>query len=148
MFKISFVNDIGISVLHERPRVLVAEDNEQMIRAITRVLSAHCEVLCVVRNGEDAIKAALELSPQIVVLDILMPLLDGIQVVRQLRSVEAPCKFVILTGLESQDFVNAALAAGSEAYVIKRRLSADMMKAIDAVIEGKRFVSELGRSGV
>src|SRR6266550_2003467 len=117
VIKISFVNDIEIRML-ERPRVLVAEDNEHMLRAITRLLSGHYEVVGVVRNGEDAIKAALELSPQIVVLDLLMPLIDGIQVVRQLRSLEASCKFVMVTGLEGQEFVNASLAAGADAYVI------------------------------
>ena len=139
--------DNEIRTLHEKPRVLVAEDNEQMLRAITRLLDGRCDVVGVVRNGEDVIKAALELSPQIIVLDLLMPLLDGIQVVRQLRSAEASCRFVMVTGLEGQDFVTASLAVGADAYVIKRRLSPDLLKAMNAVLEGKRFVSQLGTGG-
>jgi DNA-binding NarL/FixJ family response regulator len=137
------VNEIPIDLLRQNARVLVAEDNERMARALTRLLSGGFEVVAVVRNGKDAIKAAIELRPQIMVLDVLL-LCDGIQVLRQLRSEKTPCKFVVVTGLEGREFADAALAAGAQAYVTKRRISADLMKAMKAVLEGRSFVSELG----
>jgi DNA-binding NarL/FixJ family response regulator len=138
------VNEIPIDLLRQNARVLVAEDNERMARALTRLLSGGFEVVAVVRNGKDAIKATIELRPQIMVLDVLLPLCDGIQVLRQLRSEKTPCKFVVVTGLEGREFADAALAAGAQAYVTKRRISADLMKAMKAVLEGRSFVSELG----
>jgi DNA-binding NarL/FixJ family response regulator len=94
-----------------------------------------------VANGQAAVEAALELPPDLIVLDILMPVLDGIQVVRQLRAAGSSCRVLMLTGLEDKDFASAALEAGANGFVFKSRMGIDLLHAIEEVLEGRTFVS-------
>ena len=71
-----------------KPHVVIAEDSEMMARTISRIVQLHCDVVRVVRDGQSAINAVLELQPDVLVLDIQMPVLDGIQVVRRLKALE------------------------------------------------------------
>jgi len=132
-----------IRILKKKPLTLVAEDRESMARVIVAMISQRCDVISVANNGEKALQAVLEARPQLLILDIVMRELDGIQVIRRLRSLEIASRIIILTGLEDQDFVQASMTAGADAYVIKRRMSPDLLKAIDLVLDGKNFVSEL-----
>lgn len=81
--------------------------------------------------------------PDIVLLDVVMPILDGIQAARQIRAFDRNIKIVMVSGIEDQQFVGAAIEAGAQRYVFKRRLSTDLIAAIDAA-----FASELDTSVV
>jgi DNA-binding NarL/FixJ family response regulator len=127
---------------HWRPRVVIGENNEAMMRTISRIVQLHCDVHAEVRDGQGAIDAVLTLQPDVLVLDIVMPVLDGIQVARRLRALNSDCRVVILTGLEDQEYIDAAILAGANGFVFKRRMASDLLRAIGEVLAKRTFVSE------
>ena len=130
-----------------RPRVVVAEDSEMMARTISRIVQLHCDVVRVVRDGRSAIDAIQELQPDVLLLDIQMPVLDGIQVVRRLRALNCTCRIVIVTGFEDQEFIDASIAAGANGLVFKSTMTGDLLHAIEEVLAERTFVSKDGRFG-
>jgi DNA-binding NarL/FixJ family response regulator len=130
-----------------RPRVVVAEDSEMMARTISRIVRLQCDVIKVVRDGQSAIDAALELHPDVLLLDIQMPVLDGIQVVRRLRALNCICRIVMVTGFEDQEFIDASIIAGANGFVFKSALTGDLLHAIEEVLAERTFVSKDGRLG-
>jgi DNA-binding NarL/FixJ family response regulator len=87
------------------------------------------------------IEAVARLHPDILVIDISMPVLSGIEAAQQLKQSGTDAKIVFLTIHEDPDFVQAALAAGASGYVVKSRLATDLLLAIRAALAGGRFVS-------
>jgi DNA-binding NarL/FixJ family response regulator len=128
-----------------RPRVVVAEDCEMMARTISRIVQLHCDVVRVVRDGQSAIDTVLELQPDVLVLDIQMPVLDGIQVVRRLRALNGKSRIVMLTGYEDQQFIDASIIAGANGFVFKSRMTGDLLRAIGEVLAERTFVSKHSR---
>lgn len=124
-------------------RVVLADDHQALVESVRRVLADEVEVLRVAENGSDAVDAVLTLDPDILVIDISMPVLDGLQAARQLRKANCRTKILFLTIHEDQDFVAAALSAGAAGYVTKARLSTDLIPAILEVMQGHAFVSEI-----
>jgi DNA-binding NarL/FixJ family response regulator len=113
---------------------------------IAKTLSGEIEIVGSVSDGSDLIAAAARLDPDVVVLDISMPGLHGIEAARQLRRVGCRAKLVFLTAHEEHDYVCAALDAGGAAYVVKARLASDLVTAIREGLAGRRFVSPTGAS--
>jgi DNA-binding NarL/FixJ family response regulator len=124
-----------------RTRAVIAEDSKMMARTISRIMQLQCDVVRVVRDGQRAIDAVLELQPDLLIIDVLMPVLDGIQVVRRLRALNSQCRVVILTGLEDQEYIDAAIVAGANAFVFERRMASDLLRAIVEVTAGRTFIS-------
>jgi DNA-binding NarL/FixJ family response regulator len=106
------------------------------------ILSADCEVVAAVNDGQAALDAVATLHPDIVVLDVSMPVLNGIQVARRLRETDPDTKIVFLTVENNPDVCRAALEAGALGYVLKARLRTDLILAIKQAKLGHRFVSE------
>src|SRR5262249_36000893 len=92
-------------------------------------------------DGAQAIDAVFRLQPNILILDIIMPVMDGIRVTRQLRKASSPTKIIILTTIADESFQRAAMQAGAQAYVIKARMLTDLPQAITAVMSGVEFRS-------
>lgn len=126
-----------------KPRVVVADDDRCMLSAIERALGTWCDVELVGRalDGVQAVDATLRLQPDILILDIVMPHLDGIQVARKLRKANSPAKIIFLTALEDSSTEKAAMEAGGQAYVSKFQVITDLPRAIVAVMEGATFLS-------
>ena len=124
-----------------KPQIVIADDSDSMLRVIIRMLSTRFDLVGICRNGESAVQSVQELCPQVLVLDIFMPILDGIQVARRLQALNTTAKIVMLTGLEDQEYIDAALAAGVKGYVFKRKMVADLLEAIDKVLAGRTFLS-------
>jgi DNA-binding NarL/FixJ family response regulator len=122
-------------------RVLLADDHPEILTQTDGVLAGQFEVVGSVANGVDLIKAAAQLDPDVVVLDITMPGLDGIEAACRLKQSGCRAKLVFLTVHEDSDYVRAALRAGGSAYVIKARLASDLVSAVHEALEGNRFVS-------
>ena len=128
-----------------KPRILLADDSQRVIQAISLLLAEEFEVVGYAHDGAEAIKAAIRLKPDVIVMDIVMPNQDGIQAARRLNQMNCPVKIVFLTGLEDQDYVEASLAAGASGFVFKCRAALDLSRAVREVLAGRVFVST--RSG-
>jgi len=125
------------------PRVLLADDAPGVIRVVSQLLQNHFNVVGAAQNGKQALEAVARLNPDIVVLDISMPVLNGIQVAERLRDSECTAKVVFLTVNEDQDYVDAAFSAGAYGYVLKSRIALDLIPAIQRALQGYKFTSLL-----
>ena len=124
-----------------RARVLLADDHSDLLAAASGLLEPHFEVIGTVSDGQAAIDAAVLLGPDVLVLDISMPEMSGIESARQIRAAGCHAKIVFLTVLEDADFVNGAMQAGAQGYVVKSRLVTDLPLALVEVLAGRTFVS-------
>jgi DNA-binding NarL/FixJ family response regulator len=122
-------------------RVLIADDHPAMLDEVRRNLNGDFAIVGAVGNGRDAVDSVLSLNPDVLVTDISMPDLDGLQVASALRGADSPTKIVFLTCHADQDYVEAALSVGAHGYVTKPRLSTDLVLAIMEAVEGRVFVS-------
>ena len=125
----------------QRRRVLLADDHPAMLALTTAVLAGEYLVVGSVVDGRALLAEAERLHPDVIVLDITMPRLDGIEAARQLRSSHQPARLVFLTVHEDADFARAALDAGGLGYVVKARLASDLLPAIRAALADRRFIS-------
>ncbi len=122
-------------------RVVLADDRQAVAANVRRVIAEECEVVAAVEDGKQAVAAVLALDPDVLVIDISMPTLDGLQAARQLQKARCRTRIVFLTIHEDQDYVAAAFAAGGIGYVVKARLATDLVPAILEAIRGHSFVS-------
>jgi DNA-binding NarL/FixJ family response regulator len=122
-------------------RVLLADDHVQLLGELRLQLGREFEVVGAVENGEEAVHAALRLSPDVLVLDIAMPVMNGFQAAARLRDLKCKTKIVILTTYEDHEYIDAAFSAGASAYVAKRHFGTDLVMAIRQVVYGNTFVS-------
>jgi DNA-binding NarL/FixJ family response regulator len=125
----------------ERPRVLLADDHQAMLALTAAALAGEYLVVGSVGDGRALLAEAERLHPDIIVLDITMPRLDGIRAAVQLLRLPHPARLVFLTVHEDADFARAALDAGGLGYVLKARLASDLLPAIRAALADSRFLS-------
>jgi DNA-binding NarL/FixJ family response regulator len=130
----------------DKIRVVLADDHREVTAKIRVVLGDEFEVVEAVVNGIQAVSAVLALNPDVFVTDISMPLLNGLQAARRIQSANPRVKIIFLTIHEDRDFIAAAFAAGATGYVTKRRLSTDLVLAIQEALKGNAFVSNSIRS--
>jgi DNA-binding NarL/FixJ family response regulator len=126
-------------------RVVLADDHQAVLARVRRTLAGEFEVVATAEDGNQAVAAVLALDPDVLVTDISMPLLDGLQVAKRLQAAHCRTKILFLTIHEDQDFVTAALEAGASGYVTKPRLSADLVPAIREALSGHFFVSHTAK---
>lgn len=124
-----------------RVSILLADDNSAVRSHVTRALRKAYDIVAAVKDGESVLKEYPRLRPDVIVLDISMGDLSGIDVARRLRDSGCRSKIIFLTVHEDSDFVNAAMGTGASAYVVKSRMSTDLISAIEAALAGKLFVS-------
>ena len=135
------VRERQVNVAVDAIRVLLADDHHHIRETVRSLLKDKFEVVAAVENGQDAVEAARRLQPDALVLDISMPLLNGLEVARRLSDAGSTTKIIMLTIHEETAFVSAALAAGACGYVSKRMISVDLIPAIRAAAEGRTFIS-------
>jgi CheY-like chemotaxis protein len=119
--------------------VVVADDNGKILSLISKVLSQQCEIVGEAVDGEQAMEMTLRLRPDVLVLDISMPHLSGLEVARRLAAAGSAVNIVFLTALEEREYVEAAFKLGARGYVFKRLLRKDLPIAIAAAVEGRTF---------
>lgn len=129
--------------MSKRARALLADDHAAILDRAAQALSRDCEIVGTVSNGIDALEAAGRLLPDVIVLDISMPGMTGLEVATRLRETGNVAVIVFLTVHEDQEFVDAARATGAAGYVVKSRLSSDLSKAVAEALAGRQFVSPL-----
>lgn len=125
-------------------RILVVDDHEVVRRVICSLLSSDpaLDVVCQTADGEGAVKKAEELQPDLVLLDISLPGISGIEAGRRIRGVSPNSYIIFLSQHDSLQMVEDALRVGGHGYVTKMDAGAELLKAIRTVSAGKRFVSQ------
>ena len=127
----------------DRPRVLLVDDFPPMLERAAAVLAPYCVIVGAVQDGLAALHAAATLQPDVIVLDIELPDMDGLEVAGRLGLVGSKAAVVFLTLHEEAAMVEAATAAGGLGYVVKRRLDADLVKAVLEAGAGRPFISTI-----
>ena len=122
-------------------RVLLVDDNGEMLTDLRDELSAEFEIAGTADNGEEAIREVLRLDPDVIVLDVTMPVMNGLQVASSLRGMQRRTKILFLTIHEEPEYISAAFSVGACGYVTKRRLASDLALAIREVSVGRSFLS-------
>lgn len=123
--------------------ILLADDNSAVLDHVGRMLKKEksYRVVAAIIDATAVIAEYLRLRPQVIILDISMGEMSGIDIARQLRDLGCSAKIIFLTVHEDRDYMNAALGAGGSAYIVKSRLNLDLLRAITAVLANKLFVS-------
>src|SRR5262245_29668978 len=127
-------------------RVLLGDDHALMLNGIRGLLSGHYEVIGTAQNGQALVDAALQFRPEIVVLDISMPVLNGIEAARHIKK-ELPSTSLVFLSMHGHSlYLRRALDAGASAYVLKSSAPEELLTALNAVGNGETYISpELGR---
>lgn len=123
------------------PRVFLADDQEEVLRTVASMLNDEFQIVGLAQDGCDALKLVPDLCPDVLVLDILMPVMNGIETAQHLNASGSRTKVVFLTVHEDPDFLYAAMAAGAQAYVLKPHMATDLVPALWNVLAGHTFVS-------
>jgi len=122
-------------------RVVVADDNPEALRRLVSILTVEFDVVATAKNGQLAIECVRDYKPDIVVLDLEMSILNGIEVTRELRKV-GPTPAVVICSVESApEIVEAAQQAGALGYVFKMRVTRDLIVAVRSAAVGEPFIS-------
>jgi len=125
----------------ENPRILLADDQREMIQAVAGLLEGAFKIVATVENGEQLISADAHYQPEVIVLDISMPVLNGIEAAFRLKKSGSKAKMIFLTVHDDRDFVDAAFSAGALGYVLKERMASDLIPAIRETLRDHAFVS-------
>ena len=126
-----------------KPRVLLADDHALVLEGFKKLLEDHCHVVGSVEDGRSLLDAAKRLRPDIVVLDISMPQLNGLDAARRLRKIVPQARMIFVTVHADPDYVNQAFKAGASAYLLKRSAGSELSLAIEAVKNGNYYVTSL-----
>ena len=129
--------------LNERRRVLMAGDLASVLSAVEALLRESFEIVGMVSDGQTALESTMKQEPDLVVLDISMPGMSGIEVARELKRRGNHAKIVFLTVNEDSDILGTALAAGGLGFVAKVLLDTDLIHAMNEALAGRVFVSRL-----
>jgi DNA-binding NarL/FixJ family response regulator len=124
-----------------RARVVVADDLAPVLSAVAGMLRESFDVVGVASNGRTALETTLKLDPDLLVLDISMPGISGIEVARELKQNGHEARIVFLTVHEDLDILKACQAAGGLGYVIKAIMDTDLIPAMNEALAGRIFTS-------
>ena len=135
---------VGGSLPKSSIRVLIVDDFEQWRRFYCSMIQQRSEfqVICEVSDGLEAVDVARRLQPDLILLDIGLPTLNGIEAARRIREVSAASRILFVSENRSIDIVEEALSTGAAGYVVKSDAAGQLLHAVNEVLEGKRFVSD------
>ncbi len=124
-----------------KPRVLIADDHRLVAEGLVRIIEPECELVGTVNDGIEAVATAIERNPDVILLDITMPLLNGIEAAHQIKRERPGIKIIFVTMQANREYIQAAFQAGASGYVLKHAASAELIKAIRDVTQGRVFLS-------
>jgi DNA-binding NarL/FixJ family response regulator len=124
-------------------RVMIADDHTLVVEGLKRILESEFDLVGSVENGRDALFMATELKPDVVLLDISMPLLNGIDAARHILKAVPGTKIVFVTMHADPDYVAEAFRSGVSGYLLKRSASSELVNAINEVMKGRYYVTPL-----
>jgi DNA-binding NarL/FixJ family response regulator len=120
---------------------LVADDHAEVLMSVVRLLSKNYDVVGTVNDGRALLEAAGTMEPDVLILDVSMPIITGIEAARILKKTGSKAKIVFLTVHNDPDFVRTAREAGALGYVLKQKMTTDLPEAIKQALVGECFTS-------
>ncbi len=126
-----------------RPRILMADDHSIVLAGLRKLVEEEGEVVGTVEDGRALVEEAKKLRPDIILLDISMPLLNGLDAARQLARLVPDSKLIFLTMHTSPTYATEAFKAGASGYLIKRSAASELKQAIQAVMNGQHYITPL-----
>ena len=125
----------------KKPRVLMADDHSLILAGLRKLVEHDCEVVGTVEDGRALVEAAQKLRPDLILLDISMPLLNGLEAARQLRRLTPESKLIFLTMHASPTYATEAFQAGASGYLLKRSAASELSLAIRAALQGQHYLT-------
>jgi len=132
----------------QRPRVLLADDQALLLDAFEKLLVPECDIVGHAADGRALVAAASTLKPDVIVLDIGMPLLNGLEAGRQIKQTLRDVKLVFLTMNQDPDLATEAFRVGASAYLLKHSAASELTTAIREVMQGRSYVTPLVTKGL
>jgi DNA-binding NarL/FixJ family response regulator len=127
----------------KKPRVLLADDHRIVAEGLRSLLELDFDLVDIVEDGRALVARAKELHPDVIVADITMPLLNGIEAVRQLKKAEVEAKVVFLTMHQDVTYATKAFEAGASGFVLKHSAPSELVTAIHEALAGRTYVTPL-----
>ena len=131
-----------------QPRVLLADDHAMVLAGLRKILEPEYDLVGTAGDGRELLELAASLKPDVVVVDISMPLLNGLDAVRQLKKTDSSVKVVFLTMHADVDFATEAFRAGASGYLLKHSAVEELPKAINEALQGRVYITPLVAKGV
>ena len=131
-----------------KPRVILADDHTLLVEAFEKLLSPECEIVAKVADGRALVAAVQEHHPDVVVLDLAMPLLNGLDAARQIKQIDKSVRLVFVTMNEDPDLAAEAFRAGGAAYLLKRSAGSELLTAIREAMKHRSYVTPLVTEGM
>ena len=131
-----------------QPRVLLADDHTMVLAGLRKILEPEYDLVGTAGDGRELLELAASLKPDVVVVDISMPLLNGLDAVRQLKKTDPSVKVVFLTMHGDVDFATEAFRAGASGYLLKHSAVEELPKAINEALQGRVYITPLVAKGV
>jgi len=123
------------------PRVILADDHKLVAEALCGLIATQFEVVAIVSDGHELLESAKSLKPDAIVVDIAMPLLNGLEAGRQLKEKMPGVKLIFLTMNEDPELALEAMDAGASGYVLKKSAASELLQAMGAALRGKTYVT-------
>jgi DNA-binding NarL/FixJ family response regulator len=131
-----------------RARILLADDHTLVTEALVRLLEPRFEVVGKVADGQALLRAARETKPDVVVVDVSMPILNGLDAARHLREEMPACRLIFLTMTHDADLAREAMRIGASAYLLKTSAGWELLEAIDSALRGRTYVTPALRRAI
>jgi DNA-binding NarL/FixJ family response regulator len=125
-----------------KTRILLADDHPALLEREAALLGSSFDVVGTASSGEEMLSLAMRLDPTVIVADIMMPVLNGIEAAHRLREAGSRAKVVFLTVHAESEFVQACMAEGALGYVVKSHMGTDLIPAIKAALGGQVYISQ------
>jgi len=125
----------------KKPRVLIADDHSILLAGLRKLIEDRCEVVGMVEDGRALVEAARHLQPDLILLDISMPFLNGLDAARQIKKLLPDVKLLFLTMHASATYATEALKAGASGYLLKQSAATELPQAIEAVLKGQTYLA-------
>jgi DNA-binding NarL/FixJ family response regulator len=123
------------------PRLILADDHTLIAEALRQLIASHFEVVATVADGHALLDSATSLKPDVIVVDIAMPLLNGLEAGRQLKQRMPGIKLVFLTMKEDPELAVEAMKLGASGYLLKKSAASELLQAIQAALRGKSYIT-------
>lgn len=131
-----------------RPRILLCDDHGLILEGLRTLLEKEYDIVGVATNGRDLVTDVDQLKPDVVLLDLSMPILNGMEAARQIRARNPEVKIVVVTQKSDREYVQAALRVGASAYVLKQAATTEIRSALREVLAGRYYVTPALRKGI